>query len=237
MLRSHESGNTWLKVCGLRYQRDVAFCIESGVSCVGILVGKTRRAASELDILCWEDARAIAMLARHTETAASLLCHTRAIDQLLASIEFIGPDMVQLQFSYDVEVVAAIAKAFPSVNIIQTVRVGLDSDKTGVSKEVQAVGLNKTVSAVILDSPRGGSGNSIDWSIAKHVVTTQDDQNIILAGGIRPDNILRAIETVGPFGIDVMTGARIQRGELDHAGVARLVAATQTANRTKMAND
>lgn len=49
-----------------------------------------------------------------------------------------------------------------------------------------------------------------------------------LAGDLNPENAVRAIAEVGPFGLDVGSGARIN-GKLDSARLERLMAAVAHA--------
>ncbi len=50
---------------------------------------------------------------------------------------------------------------------------------------------------------RGGTGQAVDWAGAARVAARRP---IVLAGGLRPDNVREAIETVRPFGLDVSSG-------------------------------
>lgn len=230
MTLTNQHDSTWLKICGLKYHSDVKFCIKSGVDCVGLLVSETRRQHTDQDILSWEDARDIATMVNNTGTEAALLCHSQDLKFLTASISFISPTTVQLQFPYSPKAVWALADANPALNIIQTVRVHPSSKSKDIIEEVTAIERNEQVDAVILDSPRGGSGTAFDWDQAKSVIQCVNSQKIILAGGINPENALMAISTVNPFGVDVMTGARSARGKLDHTKVTQLLAATMKQN-------
>ena len=50
---------------------------------------------------------------------------------------------------------------------------------------------------------KGGTGKSFDWRIATEVARHQD---FILAGGLTPENVGRALREVCPWGVDVSSG-------------------------------
>ena len=59
---------------------------------------------------------------------------------------------------------------------------------------------------------RGGTGRLSDWSLAKKLAL---DYRLILAGGLNPDNIIAAIETVRPYAVDVASGLETSPGIKD----------------------
>jgi phosphoribosylanthranilate isomerase len=73
------------------------------------------------------------------------------------------------------------------------------------------------VDAWLLDSfvsgQRGGTGKTFDWDLAVHA--TSLGTPVILAGGLNPDNIARAISQVEPFGVDVCSGVESKPGKKD----------------------
>jgi phosphoribosylanthranilate isomerase len=66
---------------------------------------------------------------------------------------------------------------------------------------------------------RGGTGQTIDWSAAAAVAARRP---IVLAGGLNPDNVARAIACVRPFGIDVSSGVEQAAGVKDRGRVRAL---------------
>lgn len=67
----------------------------------------------------------------------------------------------------------------------------------------------------------GGSGQVGDWAIAAALAPRY---RILLAGGLTPDNVQRAIRQVRPWGVDVSSGVEAAPGQKDHAKVRRFVA-------------
>ena len=67
---------------------------------------------------------------------------------------------------------------------------------------------------------RGGTGQTIDWSRAARIAA---GRRVVLAGGLTPDNVGVAIETVRPYGVDVSSGVEEAPGVKDFAKVARFL--------------
>ncbi len=64
--------------------------------------------------------------------------------------------------------------------------------------------------AILIDSPRPGSGEVFDWSLAEGAPA---GRRVIMAGGLTPDNVADAIHSVAPWGVDVATGVEVDDGE------------------------
>lgn len=79
--------------------------------------------------------------------------------------------------------------------------------------------------AFLLDSfsmgKRGGTGKTFDWSLA--VRAKQYDVPIILSGGLNPENVVEAIETVAPAGVDASSEVEISPGKKDREKVRLFV--------------
>ena len=79
---------------------------------------------------------------------------------------------------------------------------------------------------VMLDAPTAGGGVPFDWHVVGDLATTR---KILLAGGLRPDNVADAIRTVKPWGVDVASGVETEPGHKDASAVARFVATAHHA--------
>jgi phosphoribosylanthranilate isomerase len=60
---------------------------------------------------------------------------------------------------------------------------------------------------------RGGTGRTIDWTAAAAIAS---EREIVLAGGLRPENVADAVARVRPYGIDVSSGVERSPGIKDH---------------------
>lgn len=69
----------------------------------------------------------------------------------------------------------------------------------------------------------GGTGRTHDWAVSRAIVEAVTVP-VFLAGGLRPDNVMRAVESVRPAGVDVCSGVRTG-GRLDPALLAAFVTA------------
>lgn len=61
----------------------------------------------------------------------------------------------------------------------------------------------------------GGTGHSFDWELLRRQETAAGSGEglpVVLAGGLRPDNVAEAIRTARPWGVDVSSGVETAPG-------------------------
>lgn len=73
----------------------------------------------------------------------------------------------------------------------------------------------------------GGTGQVIDWQLAAEAAKAA---NILLAGGLTPDNVERAIQAVQPYGVDVSSGVEREPGKKDHGKVRAFIRAVRVVS-------
>jgi phosphoribosylanthranilate isomerase len=94
---------------------------------------------------------------------------------------------------------------------------------------------NSPADVVLVDSPSPGSGRVFDWQLAEGV---PGGVRLLLAGGLKPDNVGEAIRRVRPWGVDVSTGVEAAPGRKDPRKLRKFIeaardAADEIADRTE----
>lgn len=116
-----------------------------------------------------------------------------------------------------------LRRALPGISLVQVVHV------TGEESVEEAREAAPEVEAILLDSGRpdspekelGGTGRVHDWKISRRICESVPVP-VFLAGGLGPENVLAAIETVRPYGVDLCSGVR-SNGQLDEAKLRALM--------------
>ncbi|MCX7008304.1 MAG: phosphoribosylanthranilate isomerase [Kiritimatiellaeota bacterium] len=107
----------------------------------------------------------------------------------------------------------------------------LEKTLSGVSKVWTVVRLDREsapafVDAVVLDSyspsTPGGTGQTLDWTVAREFVAASPTK-VLLAGGLRLENVAEAIRVVRPWGVDVSSGVEAEPGKKDLDAVERFI--------------
>ena len=81
-----------------------------------------------------------------------------------------------------------------------------------------------SVRAFVLDTFRedqfGGTGEPFDWNLG---IQARQFGRVILAGGLTPENVHKAVEKVQPYGVDVSSGVEKHLGKKDHAKIEKFI--------------
>ena len=75
----------------------------------------------------------------------------------------------------------------------------------------------------------GGSGKLADWTLAKQYQENYRTPILVLAGGLKADNVTEAIRATGTGAVDTASGVESQPGIKDPAALAAFVRAARTA--------
>jgi phosphoribosylanthranilate isomerase len=111
--------------------------------------------------------------------------------------------------------------AMPGVSLVQVVHV------TGTESFDEAMRVAVKVDALLLDSGNqslpvkelGGTGRTHNWTISRSICKSSP-KPAFLAGGLKAENVIEAIQNVRPFGLDICSGVRTN-GKLDEEKLER----------------
>jgi len=95
---------------------------------------------------------------------------------------------------------------FTSWPVIKALRL----DRTSVGADLREYPVQAFLLESRDDALYGGTGQTFDWSLADSV---KGIRPIVLAGGLRPENVAEAIRTVRPYGVDVCSGVESAPGK------------------------
>ncbi|MBI4402106.1 MAG: phosphoribosylanthranilate isomerase [Nitrospirae bacterium] len=73
----------------------------------------------------------------------------------------------------------------------------------------------------------GGTGTVADWALAAEAARASQ---ILLAGGLTPENVSEAIQKVRPYGVDVSSGVEAHPGKKDHVKLQAFICAAKLAS-------
>ena len=185
------------KICGITNLSDAQAAAVHGASAIGfIFYEKSSRAISI------EDAKFISRhLSNDISKVGVFVNHDKAfIEKAIRSVSL---NIIQLHG----DETPGFCKQF-EVPVLKALRI---KDKASLSVMDQY-----NVAGFLLDTfstkQYGGTGETFDWSLLNGKLETP----IILSGGLNPDNILDAIDSVNPAAIDVNSGVEISPGKKDH---------------------
>lgn len=143
----------------------------------------------------------------------------------------LGARMVQLHGGVALGQLRKLKELDPELTVVKSLVIGLHTRETLESMLVQ---MSDLVDGFMTDTydplskASGGTGKTHDWGISKRLVQLSD-QPVILAGGLNPDNVKKAILEVRPAGVDSHTGVEDASGRKNRAKVEKFVAEAKTA--------
>ena len=216
--RANRAGTrVFVKVCGITTVDDALLAARAGADAVGLVFwpGSPRR----VDL---ETARRIsAALPPFVLRVGVFVDAPRA--ELETAAREVGLDVLQLHGQEAPEDLSGLPR-----RVVKAVPVG-----PGFVAE-SALRYAGAADGILLDSrpsgasPPGGTGTTFDWSLAREV--REKVPFLVLAGGLTPDNVGRALTAVRPDAVDVSSGVESAPGHKDPAKVrAFLDAVARTA--------
>ncbi|HTF64557.1 MAG TPA: phosphoribosylanthranilate isomerase [Edaphobacter sp.] len=221
---------TWAKICGNTSAEDALLAVELGADALGFVFAESKRRVTPAQV-----AAITPRLPGHVERVG--VVYSRDAAEIAAIVEEAGLTAVQLHGGVDLLLVDKLRnRVGDEIGIIQTLHwvVGTDSSER-MGAELREIAAAKTIDRVLVDSrvgnAGGGTGVSFDWNAARSVLRQSGEGlKIIVAGGLRPENVAEAIQELEPWGVDVVSGVEASPGLKDSE---KLAAFLRIAKATK----
>jgi phosphoribosylanthranilate isomerase len=218
---------TRIKICGITNVEDAGLAVEVGAEALGfIFVEGTPRFVTP-DV--------VAPIVRRLPPFVTPVGvfwdhpagHVKAVAEAcgLRALQFHGDETPEECADYALPVIKTIK--LPPAGTIE----GLPEYRIGARLELWKY--HDRVAALLLDSvarwSEGEARKPIEWLHASQIAQARGMPRLILAGGLTPDNVAAAIETVRPYAVDVLSGVEARPGKKDPDKVRRFVAEVRRA--------
>lgn len=193
-----------IKICCIASQAEAEMALEAGASAIG-LVGPMPSGPGPIpNALIADIARAMRdridtwLLTSETEAEAIIAHHRLTRTHTIQLVDAIS------EKSYD-----RLRAVLPDIKLVQVIHV---LDETAL-EEARTMAAHADI--LLLDSGNptlkikqlGGTGRTHNWEISRAIVASVTVP-VFLAGGLRPENVAQALQSVQPYGLDLCSGVR-----------------------------
>ena len=200
-----------IKLCGFRNIEDIIFASSLNIDYLGMIFVKdmprtidTKTAIRAVSICKDNDIKSVGVFLNQSKDEISNILHE------------VDLDVIQLHGNENIDDYTALNK-----DIIKTIHVS-DNTYSQLSK------LNLDQHTYLLDATstqmHGGTGNTFDWNVLKDLMCDK----LIIAGGLKPDNILDLLGKYTPKCVDVSSGIERKVGYKDHKLMSNFVEIIRT---------
>ena len=205
---------TWIKICGITRLADAEAAVDAGVDAVGFVLTPSPR---RLDA---EEARRIGR-----KLPLDVLRIGVFVDETAAEV-------ARTVAASEVDRVQAHASPDPLLADLLGPKVlrAFRARDEGVLESIRDSGEGTFLLDSYSPHAPGGTGVPFDWELAAGAAKLG---RLILAGGLTPENVGRAIREVGPWGVDVSSGVEDSPGLKNPEKIRAFVRAVREADRAR----
>jgi phosphoribosylanthranilate isomerase len=199
-----------VKLCGFTREADVDRAVEAGVDAVGAVVDVPVDTPREVD-----PERARALFDRVPPFVSTVLVTMpESVERARTLLAQVDPDVLQVHDGLEP---AAVAELAAEQTVVAAVSHGTDR------VEAYAAAADALLVDSTDDAGAGGTGRTHDWAATREL--DRLDVPLVLAGGLTPENVREAVETVDPDAVDAASGVEDTPGRKDPERVREFVAA------------
>ena len=199
-----------VKICGLKTQLDIDNCIIAGADFIGFVFFKrSQRHLSFTNAARLSDYYASTYSSSKINKVA--LCVNPTDEDISEIVNASRPDFLQLHGTETPVRVEEIRQKY-GLPIIKAIRVKTELDIKSSHQYNNSADWLLFDAAASPDSMPGGNGQIFNWSL---LADFECGLPWMLAGGLNPNNVHRAITQTNPDGVDVSSGVEAGAGKKD----------------------
>lgn len=190
-----------IKICGIKTEHDLAAAINSGADAVGFITDVPVDSPRKITLA--EASRLISKVPLFVTTV--LVIMPENAHQAVRMIQAARPVAVQIHNALPLSELVKIKET--GVKLIKTIQVYRDSKADMLIKQIkQFYGVADAILLdTALDGKTGGTGVPHNWEVSSKVVLNAGI-SVILAGGLKPENVGDAVKCVRPYAVDTASG-------------------------------
>lgn len=221
----------WVKICGTTSLEDAQLAADAGADALGFIFAPSPRQVSVSQV-----AAMIPRLPAALETYGVFV--NAGFDEIVSTVEEAGLSGVQLHSASDPALRVGLRRHFASHSGFRILQVLHFSTATELASALQSLSPDgspgDSPDAVLVDSrteqAAGGTGLPFDWAAARGAFrAAAPEVRLVAAGGLTPLNVTAAIESLQPWGVDVVTGVEAAPGRKDPALLQAFLATARPA--------
>src|SRR4051794_6762537 len=202
---------TLVKICGITNPKDARVAADAGADAVGFVFAESPRRGDA------EKGRRISIALPENVIRVGVFVDEEPAEVSRISRE-VGLDLAQLHGDEPPETVTALREA--GVKVMKALRVKDVATLDALDEYEADLFLLDAYSA----RARGGTGEQFDWGVAKSL---RGRDNIVVSGGLGPENVREAVELFEPFGVDASSSLEDGPGRKNGELVRRFVLAAK----------
>ncbi len=190
-----------VKICGIKTEQDLKVAINAGADAVGFITDVPVDSPRKITLA--EASRLISKVPLFVSSV--LVIMPENAQQAVRMIRAARPSAVQIHNGLSLSELLTIRET--GVRLIKTIPVPKNADSEMLINQTKE--LSGVVDAILLDTAldgkSGGTGIPHNWEVSSKLVLNAD-MPIILAGGLKPENVREAVSCVHPYAVDTASG-------------------------------
>ena len=205
-----------VKICGITNKKDLYAAAVSGADAIGFVVGVE---SSPRNLSTSEAKKLIKLVPVFVNSV--VVTTNESLNEIIKMCKYLQPNSVQIHGNSIRSDLKFLKKEIPNLLLIGAINA---KPYNGIK---EAKELSTRFDAILLDSyvkgKAGGTGVVHNWKLSLQIKEIINPTPLILAGGLKPENVANAIRDAKPYAVDVSSGVEKKPGIKDHKKISNFI--------------